>query len=377
VRDWPEAPEPPGKSLTCAFEGTVRSIYATLAVRLAHSGLFELDRELLWRNAAAYRARAGGRCGIYLREFADAHGELTVLFSEDVGKETRFQFEEYVEAHVMGRALRETVTVTQSFACARCRTPVPDAYVQGRRAKGLDWIECGACGARVELAVRLAGAYPSAVARMDEAADQRREFAAGLTQATGEAQSRGFQSWVGGADATLAVVFTDLVGSTALASKVGDGAMSDILQKHFDKARTLVGNHGGRLVKTLGDGCLAAFRSAVAALDFALALQSDPGHPAVLVRAGIHVGPVQIRAGDTFGGTVNLAARVRGMAKGAEIWLSDRAKQDVDQYKAASHRELEWHKHEGCELKGHPGTQPLWSVVAPGLVAGPPDEPRP
>ncbi|MBI5499335.1 MAG: TIR domain-containing protein [Deltaproteobacteria bacterium] len=379
LRDWPEAPEPAGKSVTFAFDGPVQSVYATLVVRLAHSGRFEISRDKMWRNAATYAARSPAtgspadppvECGLYLREFADARGDLALFFGKTVDEETRHRFEEYVRAHLEQHALSGTIRVTRSFVCSNCGTTVQDAWATGRRKNGFDWIECGVCTSRVPLADptgRLAREYPSGVARMDQAADERRRFGAWLTSAGGEARTASFASWAGGSDATLAIVFTDAVGSTALGSELGDERMGEVQAAHFAKVRELLARFGGREVKTLGDGFLAAFRSAPTALDFAIALQADTGHPEVAIRAGLHVGPVQVRDEDVFGITVNTAARVLGHAVGAEIWLSQDAKHHIDQHRAARHQAFQWTSHAECSLKGLPGTHTLWSVVTPEM----------
>ncbi|MDI7266709.1 MAG: TIR domain-containing protein, partial [Myxococcota bacterium] len=292
------------------------------------------------------------------------------FFGKEAGEEIRHRFEEYVRVHLERRAPAGTIRVVRSFVCAKCGTTVPDTYAAGRRGRGIDWIECAVCSAKVSLAdpgERLATEYPSAVARMDEAAEERRRFGAWLTSTSGEARTESFASWAGGADATLAVVFTDAVGSTALGSRLGDERLGEVLAAHFVKVRELLARHGGREVKTIGDGFLAAFRSAPTALDFAVALHADTGHPDVAIRAALHVGPVQVREEDLFGMTVNFAARVLGQAVGAEIWLSKRAKQDIDQRGAARHRALEWTKHGECALKGFRDTHTLWSVVTPDM----------
>jgi class 3 adenylate cyclase len=59
---------------------------------------------------------------------------------------------------------------------------------------------------------------------------------------------------------------------------------------------------------------------------------------------------------------VNYAARVVGQAKGAEIWLSDRAYHDVEAEKARSHAGLVWMEHGNCELKGFRSKHTLWSA---------------
>src|SRR5215472_4570335 len=74
--------------------------------------------------------------------------------------------------------------------------------------------------------------------------------------------------------------------------------------------------------------------------------------------------------GDIFGTEVDVAARVVGGIEGAEIWLSDQAKRDLERAGARRHRGLQWLPHEGVELKGI-GTERLWSLmpaVAPGAA---------
>jgi class 3 adenylate cyclase len=107
---------------------------------------------------------------------------------------------------------------------------------------------------------------------------------------------------------------------------------------------------------------MAAFKSADAALDYSRALQWKTGHAQIKIRAGIHIGPMHVEEGDVFGGTVNFASRVVGAFKGAEIWLSDRAKEDIDRLGAGQHKRLRWQRHDGVAMKGFPGTFTLWAV---------------
>jgi class 3 adenylate cyclase len=71
---------------------------------------------------------------------------------------------------------------------------------------------------------------------------------------------------------------------------------------------------------------------------------------------------LQIEEGDVFGRTVNFAARVVGAIQGAEIWLSEQAKADIDVLGARRHEELQWQRQDGVELKGFTGAFTLWSV---------------
>src|SRR5215471_8012149 len=168
---------------------------------------------------------------------------------------------------------------------------------------------------------------------------------------------------------TLAIVFTDIVGSTALGRALGDEEMSGVRRAHFGHSRALLAQHAGREIKTIGDGVMAVFRSIGAALDYAHALYLDPGHSALQargVRAGVHIGSVDVVGDDIFGTEVDVAARVVGGIEGAEIWLSDRAKRDLERAGARRHRGLQWLPHEGVELKGI-GPERLWSLV-PGAA---------
>jgi WD40 repeat protein/GTPase SAR1 family protein len=195
TRDWEEAPDPPGKAVVFTFEGPILNIYATLAVRLSHSGMFARDD--MWRNAAAFVARAGGRCGIYLREFGEGRGELTLFFDERVSVETRIHFEEFVHSHVRSRALAEPFERRPIVKCPVCREPVPDRLVQVRRDKGFDWVTCPACEERISLAGETESAtvvaLPSpALLEMDRTANVRRDRSAAALVLAGKVATGDF-----------------------------------------------------------------------------------------------------------------------------------------------------------------------------------------
>ena len=209
---------------------------------------------------------------------------------------------------------------------------------------------------------RLTTRFPSQVEAMDKAADRRRDFEAYVVSATAETQTRKFENWAGGKRVTLAIVFTDIVGATATGEEIKDESMGEVRRVHFAQSRKLIAQFRGREIKTIGDSFMVAFHSADAALDYAQALQSKPGHVTVKIRAGIHIGAMQVEESDLFGSTVNFAARVVGAIKDAEIWLSDRAKVDIDGLGAGRHKNLKWERHEAT-MRGFPGTFVLWSLV--------------
>jgi len=360
-RDYEDAPEPKGKAVAITFEGPVQSLYATLAVRLGHSGLFTTGRAEMWRNAAVFAAKAGGNCGIFLHEFAEARGRIILFFDKYASLETRFHFEEFILSHTKRRALDGTVELVRFFVCSNGH-PVPDEYVRLLLAQGKKEFACP-CGVMVSLVEPKERIhFRSEVEAMDKSADLHRDFDAFVVSANGETSTRSFQEWAGGDRVTLAIVFTDVVGSTALGEEIGDKAMNDVRRAHFAQSRKLIDKFKGREIKTMGDGFMTAFKSADLALDYAIALQRNTGHPNIQIRAGIHIGPMQVEEGDVFGGTVSFASRVVGAFKGAEIWLSDRAKEDIDRLGAVQHKRLGWERHDGVAMKGFPGTFTLWSL---------------
>jgi class 3 adenylate cyclase len=324
----------------------------------------------MWRNAVLYSASSGGQCGIYLRELTAGRGQLILFFDQNASEQTRYQFEEYVLQHLERRALAGTVEVHRASVCRKCGTAVPEVYAAGRLSQGFAWIECAVCSTRVlltELKQALTQPDTTGVARLEDAADAARAYDVWLTSAGAEVLTSSFTNWVGASDATLAIVFTDVVGSTTLANDLGSERMYEVWAAHAVQTRNLLEKYQGREVKTMGDGFLVAFRTAIEALDFALALYVDTGHEQVAIRVGIHIGPLRILDGDIFGTTLNFAARVLSMATGAEIWLSERVKEDIEQQNATRHRQLEWLRHNDCLLKGFPDTYTLWSVQTPQM----------
>ena len=188
-----------------------------------------------------------------------------------------------------------------------------------------------------------------------------------------ESEKVPFLEWARGNRMTLAIVFTDVVGSTALGERLKDEHMKEVRQAHFDQSRPLIERFRGEEIKTLGDSFMVAFLSVDAALDFAIALYENPGDPRVQVRAGIHVGEMDVdeKEQDVFGSNVNFAARVVSACKGAEIWISDEAMRAIRRSGTGRHSTLIWEEHKGVSLKGfEPDTFTLWSVCRTAAGAG-------
>jgi class 3 adenylate cyclase len=119
------------------------------------------------------------------------------------------------------------------------------------------------------------------------------------------------------------VLFTDIVGSTAHSTQVGDEAWRTMLDRHDRLAWQAVDRHAGKLVKNTGDGLLMTFTTPSEAVACAAELVRELRGVGLTVRAGLHAGEIVVREdGDVTGLAVNLAARVQQAASGGAIWAS-------------------------------------------------------
>jgi class 3 adenylate cyclase len=132
----------------------------------------------------------------------------------------------------------------------------------------------------------------------------------------------------------IALMFTDLRGSTALYNTVGDSVAYRLVREHFAFLAEIVRAHDGALVKTIGDAVMASFADPGDALAAALAIRDNVASfnsrqqgPGVVLKLGLHEGPaiaVTLNGRlDYFGSTVNLAARLQGESGGGDIVISE------------------------------------------------------
>lgn len=128
---------------------------------------------------------------------------------------------------------------------------------------------------------------------------------------------------------TLTVVFTDLVGSTALRARLGE-RLADVVRRDHDHALAdVVGRHRGRVVKATGDGILAAFDSASDAVAASAAMQQAiyslgwSRRLELAIRVGLSAGDVSWEDGDCFGLPVVEAARLEEAAEPGQILCAD------------------------------------------------------
>ena len=124
------------------------------------------------------------------------------------------------------------------------------------------------------------------------------------------------------------VLFTDIVGSTERAARLGDRRWRELLGVHDELAGRLVEQFHGRLVKTTGDGILATFDGPGRAIRCAAALRDELAGIGLQIRAGLHTGEIELRDGDVGGIAVHIAARVMAAAPPGDI-LASRTVRDL------------------------------------------------
>ena len=126
------------------------------------------------------------------------------------------------------------------------------------------------------------------------------------------------------------ILFTDMEGSTSLTQRLGDAAAQEVLRTHNIIVRDALTAHSGTEIKHTGDGIMASFTSASAALEAAVAIQKaladhNQGNPdtAIRVRIGLNAGEPVAEDEDLFGTAVQLAARVCDKAEPGQILVSN------------------------------------------------------
>jgi adenylate cyclase len=130
--------------------------------------------------------------------------------------------------------------------------------------------------------------------------------------------------------APLAIGFVDMSGFTSLTRKASEHELRTVLDAFETLATDIVGEHGGRIVKTIGDEVLFQAETAADAAEIALELleaaEADDDMPEL--RAGLACGPVVSRLGDVYGSTVNIASRLTSIGRPGRV-LVDRQMRDA------------------------------------------------
>jgi class 3 adenylate cyclase/tetratricopeptide (TPR) repeat protein len=132
----------------------------------------------------------------------------------------------------------------------------------------------------------------------------------------------------------ITIMFTDLVGSTALSDRLGDEPARALLRAHDRILREQFERFDGKVVKGTGDGFLVAFASPRQGVECAVAVQralsaqhAEGRYPELQVRIGLHTGEPIAEGGDLLGSDVNLAARIEAEAAGGQVLVSELTRQ--------------------------------------------------
>jgi len=122
------------------------------------------------------------------------------------------------------------------------------------------------------------------------------------------------------------VLFTDIVGSTELASRLGDSAWRELLQRHHAIVRRELASFRGREIDTAGDGFFAAFDGPARAVLAASAIRDSLRALELDVRAGLHTGEYEVSDGEVTGIAISIGARIAALAAPGEVLVSSTVK---------------------------------------------------
>jgi class 3 adenylate cyclase len=153
------------------------------------------------------------------------------------------------------------------------------------------------------------------------------------------------------------VVFTDIVESTEYVRRVGDDEGRTVIRELEQQVATLASDHGGRVVKNLGDGSLVSFGSNSSAISFALDLQDACSDGPLGVRVGMAAGEPIEEDGDLHGTVVAHASRIGDLGDAGEVIVSDIVRQ------LASGKGFTFEPRGETSLKGFDEPERTWKVI--------------
>ena len=153
------------------------------------------------------------------------------------------------------------------------------------------------------------------------------------------------------------ILFTDIVGSTAMLETVGDAAWRRLVLDHNDRIRVEIDTFRGREMATTGDGFLAIFDGAARAVRCAAAIEGAVVDLGIRVRAGLHTGEVEVVGGQARGVAVHAAARVAALADAGEVLVSGTTRDLLDG------SGLRFESRGSVALKGLSGERPIFALA--------------
>ena len=155
------------------------------------------------------------------------------------------------------------------------------------------------------------------------------------------------------------VVFTDIVGSTEYVRRVGDEVGRTAIRELETQIASLATDHGGRVVKNLGDGSLISFGSNSAAISFALEVQDKCSDGRLQLRIGMAAGEPLQEDGDIHGTVVAQASRIGDLGDAGEVIVSDSVRQ------LAAGKGFTFEPAGEVSLKGFDEPERVWKVTRP------------
>ena len=166
----------------------------------------------------------------------------------------------------------------------------------------------------------------------------------------------------------LAILFADISGSTRLYEILGDVAARTKVAQCLDSLTEVIHQHGGTVIKTIGDEIMCTFpgaeEAATAACEMHEMLEDDiteqtaAGPVSLTIRIGMHYGPAIMEGGDVFGDVVNVAARMTSMSKAAQIITTQTAIDEMSPMMRASTRFID-----RAPVKGKKETMDIYEVL--------------
>jgi class 3 adenylate cyclase len=122
------------------------------------------------------------------------------------------------------------------------------------------------------------------------------------------------------------VLFTDVVGSTECAARLGDRVWKEVLEWHHALVRKELARFRGREVDTAGDGFLATFDGPARAIRCACSIRDGVRQLGIEIRAGLHIGEIELTGDKITGIAVHIGSRVAAAARSSEVLVSNTVK---------------------------------------------------
>ena len=154
-------------------------------------------------------------------------------------------------------------------------------------------------------------------------------------------------------------MFSDIVGSTERAAEMGDQEWRGVLDRHDAVVRRELEQHGGREVKSTGDGFLAVFDAPARAIRCAVTIRDELRAMGLEVRVGLHAGEVELRGDDVGGIAVHIGARIAASGEPGDVVVSSTVKD------LAAGSNIAFADRGEQDLKGVPGSWRLFAVADP------------